>query len=196
MTVLGADGLKRCFGGQLGKELYGHYHDHEWGKLCFDDQALFEALILEMLQSGLSFEIVLKKRAAFKEAFFAFDPSLCALVSDDYLESCLTNKNLIRHKKKIFSIRQNAKAFLSIQEEFLSFSQYLWSFVDFKTIRDEEFTLKTHDALSDQIAKDLKNKGMSFVGSKTIYAYMQAVGLRNDHAKECHLASFSSLQQR
>lgn len=182
------DGKKRCFGGALGKELYAQYHDEEWGIPVHDDRHLFEMLILEGAQAGLSWETILKRREGYKQAFHHFDPAKVAAMSDQELNALLTNENIIRNRLKIYAARQNAQVFLKIQKEFGSFDRYVWAFVNDKPIdnswkkfADVPVTTPESDALS----KDLKKRGMTFVGSTIIYAYMQAVGLVNDHLMDC-----------
>ena len=178
----------RCFGNQSGHELYADYHDNEWGIPKYDDQKLFEMLILEGAQAGLSWETVLKKREGYRQAFYQFDPNLVAKMSDDELESLRQNPNIIRNRLKIFSARNNARVFLKIQNEYGRFADYLWQFVNNQPILNTWQTAQdvpTTTPVSDAIAKDLKKRGMSFVGSTIIYAYMQAVGLVNDHLTSC-----------
>lgn len=178
----------RCFGDKPGQDFYAEYHDKEWGVAVHDDQRLFEMLVLEGAQAGLSWETVLKKRGGYRKAFYNFDPKLVAQMTDDELESLRGNEEIIRNRLKIYAARQNAQVFLKIQEEFGSFDAYLWGFVGGKQIRNfprsfEEIPNKTE--LSDWLSKDLKKRGMTFVGSTIIYAYMQAVGLVNDHLVGC-----------
>lgn len=178
----------RCFGGQKGKEFYAHYHDTEWGIPLHDDTRLFEMLILEGAQAGLSWETVLKRREGYRKAFHNFNPQKVSNMSDTELEKLLSNPEIIRNRLKVFGARQNAKVFCAIQKEFDSFDRYLWQFVDFKPIINrfasfQEVPAKT--SLSDAISKDLKKRGMTFVGSTIIYAYCQAVGLVNDHLTTC-----------
>jgi DNA-3-methyladenine glycosylase I len=188
MTVLGKDGKRRCFGGEPGKEFYAAYHDHEWGIPSHDDLHLFELLILEGAQAGLSWETVLKKRQGYRTAFHAFDPLKVAGMSDEALEALRNNPEIIRNRLKICAARQNAQVFLKIQEEFGSFDKYLWEFVGGKPLlnhweRFQDVPASTPE--SDALSKDLKKRGMTFVGSTIIYAYMQAVGLVNDHMIDC-----------
>lgn len=188
MAVVGFDGKKRCFGGQEGKEFYAAYHDQEWGKPIYDDRKLFELLILEGAQAGLSWETVLKKREAYRKAFYNFEPEKVSKMTDQELFDLMLNDGLIRNRLKIFSARQNALAYLQIQKEFGSFSTYLWNYVEGKPIKNKWNSLKEIPAkniLSDRISKDLKKRGMNFVGSTIIYAYMQAVGMVNDHVTDC-----------
>ena len=178
----------RCEWVNLKNPLYIDYHDKEWGRPVRSDQKLFEMLILEGAQAGLNCETKKKKRAGYRKAFKQFDPQKVAKLSDTYLEKQLNNPEIIRNRLKVFSARKNAKAFLAIQKEYGSFKKYLWQYVDNKPIINNWKNLKqipTKTNLSDQISKDLKKKGMSFVGSTIIYAYMQAVGLVNDHTQDC-----------
>ncbi len=188
MSTLGADGKIRCFGGQEGKEFYGDYHDDEWGVPVHNDQHLFEMLILEGAQAGLSWETVLRKRDGYRSAFYDFDIEKCAQMSDAECEALRENPDIIRNKLKIYSVRKNAKAFLEIQKEFGSFDSWLWAHVDGKPIilrpkGFDDLTVTSH--ISDTISKALKKRGMSFVGSTIIYAYMQAVGMVNEHIADC-----------
>lgn len=186
--IIGDDGKGRCFGGGCAKGLYARYHDEEWGLPSHDDRHLFEMLILEGAQAGLSWETILKKREGYRRAFHNFDPSLVAAMSDRELEKLLEEPSIVRNRLKVMSARKNGRAFLAIQEEFGSFDRFIWDFVDGVPIRGlyrsvEELPAST--ALSDRISKELKRRGMSFVGSTIIYSYMQAVGLVNDHLAGC-----------
>lgn len=186
--ILGVDGKRRCFGGKLGKEFYGDYHDHEWGVPSHDDQHLFEMLILEGAQAGLSWETILKRREGYRQAFHNFDPVKVAAMDDETLESLRHNPDIIRNRLKIYGARQNARVFLKIQKEFGSFNRYVWKFVNDKPIVNHwqkmaDVPAKT--AESDALSKDLKKRGMTFVGSTIIYAYMQAIGMVNDHILSC-----------
>ena len=188
MTGSGGDGKVRCFGAQPGKEFYADYHDYEWAIPLHDDQRLFEMLILEGAQAGLSWETVLKKREGYRKAFYDFDPHKVALMTDGELEALLKNPEIIRNRLKIFGARQNAQAYLRIQQEFGSFNDYLWNFVNGKPIinhwkKFEDVPATT--AESAALSKDLKKRGMTFVGNTIIYAFMQAVGMVNDHMVEC-----------
>ena len=176
----------RCFGN--GKKYYAEYHDLEWGLPIHDDTLLFEMLILEGAQAGLSWETILKRRKGYQDAFHNFDPVLVANMKDEELEILCKNPSIIRNRLKIYSTRKNAQAFLSIQKEFGSFDQYLWKFVNNKPIINHWKSLKempVQTEISSFISKDLKKRGMSFVGSTIIYAYMQAVGLVDDHLIDC-----------
>lgn len=188
MTVLGLDGKVRCFGGESGKEFYAHYHDHEWGIPSHNDQHLFEMLILEGAQAGLSWETILKRREGYRQAFHNFDPAKVAMMSDGELETLRQNPDIIRNRLKIYAARQNARIFLKIQEEFGSFDHYVWAFVKGQPFLNHRKSFKdvpSKTAESDALSKDLKKRGMTFVGSTIIYAYMQAIGLINDHLVGC-----------
>jgi len=167
---------------------YQKYHDEEWGVPLHDETKLFEMLILEGAQAGLSWEIVLKKREGYRAAFMNFDIKKCAIMKDDELEKLMLNPNIIRNRLKIFSVRKNAISFIQIQEEFGSFDNYIWHFVGNKPLINSIKHLSevpTKTEISDKISKDLKKRGMSFIGSTIIYAYMQAIGIVNDHTIDC-----------
>jgi len=164
------------------------YHDNEWGRPVHDDKKLFEMLILEGAQAGLSWLTVLKKRENYRVAFDGFDPAKVALYDDAKIEELLANPGIIRNRLKINAAVANAKAFLRIQEEHGSFDKYLWSYVNYTPIVNhfEKITdVIATSAVSDKISKDLKKRGMNFVGSTIIYAFMQAVGMVNDHFIDC-----------
>ena len=185
---IGADGRQRCFGNKPGQEFYAEYHDKEWGVPVYDDGHLFEMLILEGAQAGLSWETVLKKRDGYRRAFHGFDVQKVSVMSDRELEDLRNDTGIIRNRLKIYFTRKNAVAFIQIQKEFGSFSDYLWAYVGGKPLINnwrsfEEVPVKTD--ISDAISKDLKKRGMSFVGSTIIYAYMQAVGMVDDHLEGC-----------
>ena len=180
------DDLTRCFGSH--SELYAHYHDTEWGVPVHDDRTLFEMLILEGAHAGLSWETVLKKREGYREVFQGFDIDRVAAMTDFQLYEARQNPAIVRHRQKIESTRKNARIFKEMQEEFGSFSNWLWGHVDGVPIRGkwasrEEIPASTD--LSDVISKALKKRGMSFVGTTIIYAYLQAVGVVNDHFQGC-----------
>jgi len=186
--ITGIDGKKRCFGGSLGKELYGEYHDKEWGVAVHNDLTLFEMLLLESAQAGLSWETILKRREGYRKAFHNFDPKKVAAMSDEELEALREDPGIIRNRLKIYGARQNARVFLEIQKEFGSFDRYLWNFVKGKPIVGSWKSLKEIPPTtpeSDALSKDLKKRGMTFVGSTIIYAYMQAVGMVDDHVVGC-----------
>lgn len=188
--------MKRCAWVGVGKPYYENYHDTEWGVPVHDDQKLFEMLVLEGAQAGLSWETILKRRDGYRKAFKQFDPKKVAAMSDNELEALLLDESIIRNRLKVFSARKNAIVFLSIVNEFGSFDNYVWRFVDGKTILNRPTVMqdiKTHSAESDALAKDLKKRGMSFVGTTIMYAFMQAVGMVNDHVKDCFRACRKSL---
>ena len=164
------------------------YHDTEWGVSVYDDKTLFEFLILEGAQAGLSWNTILKKRAQYKKVFHDFNPKKVARMNQEDVETLMLDAGIIRNRLKITSTITNAQAFLEVQKEFGTFSEYLWAFANNKTINNNVESLKnipTRTTLSDTISKDLKKRGFRFVGTTIIYAYMQAVGLVNDHEKTC-----------
>lgn len=188
MTIIGTDGKQRCFGGQAGKEFYGAYHDDEWGFPVHDDRLLFENLILEGAQAGLSWETVLRKRDGYRRAFHGFDIARCAAMTDQELEALREDASIIRNRLKIYSVRKNALVFLDMQREFGSFDNWLWDHVDgtARVNRPRDFSeMAATSPVSDVISKALKKRGMSFVGSTIIYAYMQAIGMVDDHLAGC-----------
>jgi len=169
-------------------DLYRNYHDNEWGKPVYNDATLFEFLILETFQAGLSWHTILKKRENFRKAFDQFDVKKVAAYNDKKLHILIEDTGIIRNQLKIKSAVSNAQAFIKIQEEFGSFSKYIWAFVDGKPIDNKPQTLKDVPAttpLSDALSKDLKKRGFKFVGSTVIYAHMQATGMVNDHVVDC-----------
>jgi len=164
------------------------YHDDEWGVPVHDDRVLFEFLILEGAQAGLSWSTILKKREAYREALAEFDPVKIARFSEQRLAKLMANPGIVRNRLKIAATVQNAKAFLSVQKEFGSFDAYLWSFVGDKPIVSVRHSMKDVPAKtpeSDVLSKDLKKRGFNFVGSTICYAFMQAVGMVDDHVAEC-----------
>jgi len=178
----------RCGWVNLKNELYVHYHDDEWGVPVHDDQKLFEMLILEGAQAGLSWETVLKKRENYREAFDHFDPQKVAKYGAKTIESLLHNVGIIRNRLKITSAIQNAQVCIEIQNEFGSFDEYLWGFVNHTPIQNRYKSINELPAqtdLSEKISKDLKKRGMNFVGSTIVSAFMQAVGMVNDHEVGC-----------
>lgn len=168
--------------------LYIAYHDQEWGVPVYDDATLFEFLILETFQAGLSWITVLKKRENFREAFDYFDYKKIAIYEEEKVAELLDNAGIIRNKLKVNATISNAQAFMKIQEEFGSFSKYIWNFTDGKPIQNAFETngdIPATTELSDAISKDLKKRGFKFVGSTVIYAHMQATGMVNDHVTDC-----------
>lgn len=168
--------------------LYVSYHDEEWGVPVYDDDTLFEFLILETFQAGLSWITVLKKRENFRKAFDNFDYKKIATYNEAKYESLLEDAGIIRNKLKIKATISNAQMFMNVQKEFGSFSNYIWGFVDGKPIKNKLKNVKDAPAtteLSDKISKDLKKRGFKFVGSTVMYAFMQATGMVNDHVVDC-----------
>lgn len=177
--------MQRCKWVNLNNQLYIDYHDKEWGIPHYDDKYMFEFLILESFQAGLSWECVLNKRQAFKEAFDDFDYNKISKYDEKKIEELLKNPNIIRNKLKIKASINNAKIFMEIQKEYKSFSNYIWSFTENKVIKNIDDNLKTSSELSDKVSKDLQKRGMKFVGTTIIYSYLQAVGLIDDHELDC-----------
>jgi len=168
--------------------IYVHYHDNEWGRPVRDDNKLFEMLILEGAQAGLSWLTILKKRENYRVAFDNFDPAKVALYDDAKIEELMSNPGIVRNRLKIKAAIANAKAVLAIQNEHGSLAHFLWSYVDDKPIVNRFATVEDFivtSPISDKISKDLKKRGMNFVGSTIIYAFMQAVGMVNDHFVDC-----------
>ncbi len=178
---------KRC-GWCLCSDLYKEYHDKEWGVPVYDDQKLFEFLILETFQAGLSWITILKKRDNFRLVFDDFDYKKVAQYQEDKIQELMLDAGIIRNQLKIRAAVSNAVAFMKVQEEFGSFSKYIWQFTDGKPIDNKRQSLKEVPAtspLSDEISKDLKKRGFKFVGSTVVYAHMQATGMVNDHVEDC-----------
>ncbi len=168
--------------------LYVEYHDTEWGVPVYDDAKLFEFLILETFQAGLSWITILRKRENFRKAFDGFNYNIIAKYKESKFEDLLQDAGIIRNKLKIKATISNAIAFMEVQQEFGSFSRYIWSFTNGKPLKNKWKTLKEIPAtteLSEDISKDLKKRGFKFVGSTVIYAHMQATGMVNDHVKDC-----------
>jgi len=179
--------LKRCHWCNS-SALYQKYHDEEWGVPVYEDTKLFEFLLLETFQAGLSWITILNKRENFRSAFDGFNYKKIALYSENKIQELLLDVGIIRNKLKVYSAVSNAQAFIKIQEEFGSFSNYIWAFVDGKPIDNPIKSLKEIQAttpLSDTISKDLKKRGFKFVGSTVVYAHMQATGMVNDHIESC-----------
>lgn len=178
----------RCPWLDLSKPDYVRYHDEEWGVPVHDDPVLFEFLILESAQAGLSWYTVLRKRAGYRAAFAGFDPLAVARFTPLDVDRLLLDPGIIRHRRKIEAAITNARAFLSVQASHGSFDSYLWNFVDGRPITHDIRSLADYPVTipqSDTLAKDLKQRGFTFLGSTTCYALMQAVGLVNDHSQEC-----------
>lgn len=178
------DGKVRCCWANPRNETYIHYHDKEWGVPVHDDHKLFEMLVLEGFQAGLSWECVLNKREDFRTAFDHFDLEKVCSYDEDDIERLKSNPKIIRNRRKIQAAVTNAKVFRKIQQEFGSFSEYLWRWTKGKVIYEND---RTYSDLSDAISEDLKKRGMKFVGTTIIYAYLQAVGVIYSHEKGCFL---------
>ena len=177
---------KRCSWANPKNPIYLKYHDEEWGVPLHDDRALFELLVLEGFQAGLSWECILNKREAFIEAFDSFDVDAVSKYDAKKCEELLQNHGIIRNKLKISAAVKNARVFKEIQREFGSFDRYIWRFTENRAVY-EDYSLRTNSPLSDKISNDLKTRGMSFVGSTIIYSYLQAIGIIYAHGKECNL---------
>ena len=170
---------------------YLRYHDKEWGRPVHDDRHLFEMLILEGAQAGLSWSTILRKREGYRRAFARFDPKKVARFDARKKKALMADAGIVRNRLKIDSTVTNARAFLEVQKEFGSFDRYLWSFVNGKPLVNRPRAMKDVPAsteLSDRLSKDLKRRGFRFVGSTIIYAFLQAVGVVNDHTRDCFLA--------
>ena len=180
------DPSTRCFGGS--SPLYARYHDEEWGVPVHDDRTLFEFLVLEGAQAGLSWETILRKRARYREVFDGFDPARVARYGPRKIRSLLADPGIVRNRLKVEGAVRNARAFLAVQEEFGSFDAFLWPFVAGRPLLNRRLRIgdcPATTAESDALSKELRRRGFTFVGSTICYAYMQAVGMVNDHAATC-----------
>jgi DNA-3-methyladenine glycosylase I len=169
-------------------QIYKDYHDQEWGRSVYEDDKLFAKLCLEGAQAGLSWITVLKKRERYYELFQGLKPQAVSLMTDEALQRTLQDAGIIRNRLKVFSMRHNALAFIKVQQEYGSFSNYLWAWVDHKPILNKPKNISEVPAtteLSDTLAKDLKARGFKFVGSTIVYAYLQSMGLVVDHTTDC-----------
>ncbi len=178
------DGKRRCCWANPKNPRYVEYHDREWGVPTHDDQALFELLILECFQTGLSWECILNKREAFRRAFDGFDLDAVCAYDDEKKASLQQDAGIVRNRLKIQAAVTNAQTFRAIQREFGSFDNYLWSWTEGKTLRE---TGLAHSPLSDAVSRDLKRRGMKFVGTTVVYAYLQAAGVIDSHEEGCFL---------
>lgn len=174
----------RCKWCNLNNPLYVKYHDEEWCVPTYDDKILFEFIILEAFQAGLSWETILNKRENFRVAFDNFDPLVIKEYDDNKISELMNNKGIIRNRRKIDAAIVNARVFLKIQAEWGTFSKYIWHFTEGKIIYE---TGKASSELSDQISKDLKKRGMKFVGTTIVYAYLQSIGIIYSHDEECFM---------
>jgi DNA-3-methyladenine glycosylase I len=179
--------MKRCFWVNEKSDLYIEYHDREWGIPKYDDNYLFEILILENFQAGLSWLTILNKRKAFQIAFDNFNVDKVSKYDEKKIIELLNNKNIIRNKNKIKAAILNAKIFIQIQQEWNSFSNYIWHFTNNNIIKNTTGKIITKNELSDKISQDLRTRGMKYVGSVIIYSYLQAIGIISDHDKNCFL---------
>ncbi len=180
--------IRRCPWVNLNNDLYISYHDHEWGRPVHDDNRLFEMLTLEGAQAGLSWETILKKRDHYRSVFKGFDPAVVARFKAKDVEELMRDPGIVRNRLKIGSAITNAQAFLEVQKEFGSFDKYIWGFVGGKPLNTKfrgagDYPVRTE--VSDAISRDLKKRGFRFVGSTIMYAYMQAIGMTNDHVVSC-----------
>lgn len=176
----------RCKWPNLEKnDIYIAYHDEEWGVPSYDESYLFEMILLESFHCGLSWLIILKKRAAFREAFDQFNPQKIKDYDDQKIKDLMANKDIVRNRRKILANIENAKAFLRIQSEFGSFSDYIWSFTDHQVLYGNCSKKVTKNALSDAVSKDMKKRGFKFMGSVTTYSYLEAIGVMNNHCPDC-----------
>ena len=169
-------------------ELYIKYHDEEWGKPVYDDQTIFEFLVLESFQAGLSWITILKKRENFRKAFDQFNYKKIATYTDEKIEDLLLDAGIVRNRLKVLATVNNAQCFMEVQQEFGTFSNYIWGFVNNKPIVNAHKSIKEVPAtteISDALAKDLKKRGFKFLGSTVVYAHMQATGMVNDHITSC-----------
>ena len=177
--------MNRCSWVDLKEPIYIDYHDKEWGIPKYNDRELFELLILEGFQAGLSWITILKKREAFRKAFDNFDVNKVAKFDDKKIEELMQNEKIIRSRNKIESAIKNAKIFIEIQRTFGSFSNYIWNFTEGKCIKNITDDFVISSPLSDKVSKDLKKRGMKYVGTIIIYSYLQAIGVINDHETKC-----------
>ena len=177
--------MKRCFWVNMDNPLYVDYHDFEWGVPKYDDHELYELLILEMFQAGLSWETILNKRENFRKAFDNFDWNSIVNYDEDKINELMQDKGIIRNRKKIEATINNTKVFLNIQREYGSFANFIWSFTDNKVIITDSKVVSNE--LSDTISKELRKRGMKFVGTVIIYSYLQAIGVINSHEDNCFL---------
>lgn len=177
--------IKRCSWVEGKEDIYLEYHDKQWATPVYDDKLLYEMLVLESFQAGLSWITILKKRENFKEAFDDFNLDKIIAYDEEKINELLDNEGIIRHKGKINAAINNAHIFKQIQDEYGSFSSYIWSFTDNEILIDTQENYKTQSDLSVHISKDLKKRGMKFVGPTIIYSYLESIGIINNHEHEC-----------
>ncbi len=178
--------MNRCKWVNLRNPLYVAYHDYEWGRPEHDDRRLFQLLLLESFQAGLSWEIILNKREAFRVALDDFDADKISRYGEEKLDALMNNKDIIRCRRKLTAAIKNARAFLEIQKEFGSFDAYIWGFTHGQILYNTDGCPPAKTPLSEKISRDLKRRGMSFVGPTVVYSYLQAIGIVNDHEPDCH----------
>ena len=175
--------MKRCFWVNMDNPLYVLYHDNEWGVPKYDDYELYELLILEMFQAGLSWETILNKRDNFRKAFDNFDWTKIVNYDEDKINELMQDKGIIRNRRKIEATINNTKIFMDIQKEYGSFANFIWGFTDNKVIITDSKVVSNE--LSDTISKELRKRGMKFVGTVIVYSYLQAIGVINSHDNDC-----------
>ncbi len=177
--------MKRCRWVDEKSDIYVKYHDEEWGVPVYDDRTLFEFLVLESFQAGLSWITVLKKREAFRQAFDNFDVNKVVSYDENKIQELLQNESIIRSRGKIAATISNAQIFIDIQKEYGSFSNYIWGFTNGNVIKNNDDSFPVSTQLSDTISKDLKKRGMKYMGTVIVYSYLQAIGIVNDHELSC-----------
>ena len=177
---------QRCRWVNIKNPVYVKYHDSEWGVPSHNDRDLFELLILEGFQAGLSWECILNKRENFRRAFDNFDPEAVSSYTEEKCAALCNDPSIVRNRRKISAAVSNALVFKAIQQEFGSFDSYIWSFTERRAV-NEDYSLRTSSPLSDRISRDLKSRGMNFVGTTIIYSYLQAIGVINAHGSECDM---------
>lgn len=180
--------MNRCNWVKMTNPLYVRYHDEEWGRPQHDDAKLFEMMILECFQAGLSWECILNKRENFRQAFAQFDVDAVAAFTDTDVERLAADSGIIRNRMKIRAAINNSRVFKQIQAEWGSFDRYIWHFTNGKIV-NEPYTMRTTSPLSDEVSADMRRHGMKFVGSTTIYSLLQSIGIINAHGPECYLCS-------
>lgn len=187
--IVTAEHLQRCSWAEK-DSLLRQYHDEEWGVPSYDERYIFEMLSLEVAQAGLSWITVLRKRDAYRAAFHDFDIQRCAEMNNDELERVITDYGIVKNRKKVYSVRQNALAVIQIQKKYGSFSSYLWAYTDNHIVKEnweKESSIPAKNEISEKISKDLKKSGFVFVGPIILYSFLQAIGMINDHVANCYL---------
>jgi len=187
--------MKRCSWVNPNNPKYIRYHDEEWGVPSHDDRYLFEMLVLESFQAGLSWECILNKRDAFRELFADFDVIAVSKFANDDIEKLMSDSRIIRNRRKIEAAINNAAVFMKISSEYGSFDNYIWHFTNGKKIINRDGVIRATSPLSDEVSTDLKRRGMSFVGSTIIYSYLQAIGVVDDHEPCCDMSKGKDIQK-